>query len=186
MNIASFIIASFKRSHGPWASALSVPLGYFSWVLRPQDSLPLWLALPISTILVFSICVLVGALQDVITVKLKAPSVIYARQAAPLSSGNRGLMLIIGESEQFGINTMITVYRTQGESGLEIQVGVGYVETINSKGNIQAIVYEEPMVPGDDTWERLGNNDAEILRQLIAKPTMPRLTYSRSNLTFLE
>jgi len=95
-------------------------------------------------------------------------------------------MLIIGESEQFGINTMITVYRTQGESGLEIQLGVGYVETINSKGNIQAIVYEEPMVQGDDTWERLGNNDAEVLSQLIAKPTMPRLTYSRSNLTFQE
>ena len=177
MNIASFIVASFKRSHGPWASALSVPLGYFSWVLKPQDSLPVWLALPITTILVFSICVLVGALQDVIAAKLKAPSIIYASKVDPLSSGNRGIMLLIGESEQLGINTMITVYRTQGESGLEIQLGVGYVDTINSKGHIQAIVYEEPMVPGDDTWERLGNNDAEILRQLIAKPTMPRLEF---------
>lgn len=127
MNIPSFIIAPFKRSHGPWVSAFSVPLGYLSWVLRPQDSLPLWLLLPISTILVFSIFVLVGALQDVVIVKLKAPSVIYARKADSLPSGNRGPMLLIRESEQFGTNTMITVYRRQSENGLEIQLVVGYV-----------------------------------------------------------
>lgn len=184
MNIAGILISAFKKCHGPWASALSIPLGYFSWVLRPNDSLPLWLVLPIWVILIFAVSVLVVALRDVIVVKLEAPRVICARKADSLSTGNRGLTLLIRASEQFGINTMITVYRRQSDSGFETQLGVGYVETINSKGSIQAIIYEEPIVASDDAWERLGNNDADILGQLIAKPTVPRSTYSRSNLTF--
>jgi hypothetical protein len=175
MTSFTLIYDAFLRLNGLFLALLSLVVGFLLWALQPSGQIPMWLAIPtIVTGMIISF-VLYDALSAAINNWGRAPGVRRVKEAEPLPEGNKGFRLIIEPSQQFYTDSMITLYGRENE--FDIQLGIGYVETVNEKRYIQAIVYENPMNANRQFWERICNNDQEYLSRLSVRPSVPRSSY---------
>ena len=175
-----YIYASFLKINGLLLASVSLFAGFLLWMFKASDNLPLWAALPLLVVGLIVLFVIYDALRNAIESKVTSISIRRAKLAQALPDGSRGLTLLIEPTEQLAIDAMITLYGLQDE--FEIQLGVGYVETINDKRFVQAIVYEDPVNANNDIWEKILANDISILPTLRVKPSVPRSSlYNRSN-----
>ena len=82
---------------------------------------------------------------------------------------NMNLILCIFEnSDLFATEQRITFYYTD-DYGLESAIAVGYIKTIQSDGNIQAVI-DHPNSTYQDIMDRLANNDSKIKENTIVRP----------------
>lgn len=172
-----YIYASFLKINGALLSSVSLLVGFLLWMFKASDSLPLWAVLPLLVIGIILSFVLYDALRSAIESRAKSLGVRRAKIAQSLPDGNRGLTLLIEPSEQLAIDAMITLYGQQDE--FEIQLGVGYVEAINDKRFVQAIVYEDPVSVNSVVWDKISSNDTSVLTTLRVRPSVPRSYHFR-------
>ena len=82
---------------------------------------------------------------------------------------NMNLILCIFEnSDLFATEQRITFYYTD-DYGLESAIAVGYIKTIQTDGNIQAVI-DYPNSTYQDIMDRLANNDSKIKENTIVRP----------------
>jgi hypothetical protein len=172
MTIFDLMYDSFSRANGLFLALLSLAVGLFLWVVHPSSQIPIW---PVATAMVLGI-IIVYVLFDAIRASVKnwgrAPGVRRVKEAEPLPEGNKGIRLIIEPSQQFYIDSMITLYGR--EDDFDIQLGIGYVETVNEKKYIQAVIYEIPLLVNRHLWDDICTNDHKYLSLLRVRPSVPR------------
>ena len=175
MTSFTLIYDAFLRLNGLFLALLSLVVGFLLWALQPGGQMPMWLVIPtIVTAIIISV-VLYDALRAAITNWGRAPGVKRVKEAESLPDGTKGLRLIIEPSQQFYTDSMITLYGRENE--FDIQLGIGYVETVNEKRYIQAIIYENPMNANRQFWEGICKNDNNYLSKLSVRPSVPRSSY---------
>jgi hypothetical protein len=82
---------------------------------------------------------------------------------------NMNLILCIFEnSDLFATEQRITFYYTD-DYGLESAIAVGYIKTIQSNGNIQAVI-DHPDSTYQDIIDGLASNDSKIKENTIVRP----------------
>jgi len=170
MNELDYLYDSFAKSLGLPLTLLSLVLGFVLWIFKASDCMPLWASMPIIILLVMILFVLYDSLRTSIKSK-RMPKVRSAKESASDIEGTRRLTLLIEQSDLFYINTMVTLYGQ--ENDFEIQLGLGYVETINDKGFIQVLVFEEPAGVNDDFWKGIAKNNKDDLSRLRIRPSVP-------------
>lgn len=106
-------------------------LGFLWWVFTPQDSVPMW-ALSVVIILWYASCIIVYAVSSknieimYVLPKIKSISVIQDR-----------IIFLLEKNDLFVQGAYVTIAYEDESDSIEIILGIGYVETINSQGNIQ-------------------------------------------------
>lgn len=137
--------------------------------------MPMWLAIPTIVTGFIITFILYDALRAAINNWSRAPGVRRVKEAESLPEGNRGFRIIIEPSQQFYTDSMITLYGR--ENDFDIQLGIGYVETVNEKKYIQAIIYETSRNAHCQFWEQVCNNNRDYLSKLSVRPSVPRSSY---------
>jgi hypothetical protein len=170
MNELDYLYDSFARSLGLPVALLSLALGFVLWIFKSSDCMPLWASIPTISLLLMILFVFYDSLRASIKSK-RMPKVRSAKESSSDIEGPRRLTLLVDPSDLFYINTMVTLYGQ--ENDFEIQIGLGYVETINDKKFIQVLVFEEPAGVNDEFWRGIAANKIDYLARLRLRPSVP-------------
>ena len=113
-------------------------LGFLWWIFSPQDSVPMWL---------FSIVVIIGYVSCVVvyalSVKSKKITYILPKVKTIWRSESK-IVFLLEKNELFSQGAYVTIAYQDDDDSIETILGLGYVETINSQGNMQ-IVFQKIM-----------------------------------------
>jgi hypothetical protein len=172
MTTFDLIYDAFSRANGLFLTLLSLAVGLFLWVVHPSSQILIWPVVSAAVLATIVIYVLFDAIRMSIQSWGRSPGVKRVKEAEPLPEGNKGVRLIIEPSQLFYIDSMITLYEREDE--FDIQLGIGYVETVNEKKYIQAVVYENPMHVNRGVWQEICKNDDKCLSRLRVRPSVPR------------
>lgn len=118
-------------------------LGFLWWLFDPQDTVPMW-AFSITIIAGYGACVAVYALASKnVEVTYVLPKVKSIRH-----SENKTIFLL-EKNDLFMQGAYVTIAYQDENDLIEIVLGLGYVETVNTQGNMQVVfisVTDDPQV----------------------------------------
>lgn len=175
MNELDYLYDSFARRLGLPVALLSFALGFILWIFKSSDCMPLWVSIPTISLLLMILFVFYDSLRAS-TKSKRLPKVRSVKESSSNIEGNpRQPMLLVDPSDLFYINTMVTLYGE--ENDFEIQLGLGYVETINDKKRLQVLIREEPAGVNDEFWRGIAANSKDYLARLRVRPSVPNPYY---------
>ena len=118
-------------------------LGFLWWMFTPQDTVPMWV-FSVTIILGYAVCVVVYALAS------KNVEVTYVLpKVKAIRHNDKKTIFLIEKNDLFMQGAYTTIAYQDEEDTIEVTLGLGYVETINSQGNMQVVFQEilnEPQV----------------------------------------
>lgn len=118
-------------------------LGFLWWLFGPQDTVPMWL-FSISIIIGYSACVVVYALAS------KNVEITYVLpKVKSIRHNENKTIFLLEKNELFTQGSYVTITYQDEDDLIEIILGLGYVETINTQGNMQIVfrrVVDDPQV----------------------------------------
>lgn len=110
-------------------------LGYLWWVFSPEDSVPMWL-FSLAVILGYAACIFVYAFST------KSTKVTYALpEVKAIRHRENKTIFLLEKNELFSQGAYVTIAYQDEEDSIETTLGLGYVETINSQGNMQIVFH---------------------------------------------
>ena len=139
-------------------------LGFLWWIYQPSDTVPMWL-FSVCFIAYYMICLIIYAIssrEEEIVYRLPLVRAIYRDPDR--------FIIILEKSDLFSYNSLATI--SYQREDVEIILGLGCVETINSEGNAQ-VVFIRP-VESDQVREIIDNlsNTSQSVRALRIKPSV--------------
>lgn len=143
-------------------------LNFSWWLFSPQDTVPMWF-FSIVVIIGYGTCIVVYALAS------KNVEVTYMLPKVKSIRHNENKTIFLMEKNDLFMQGSYATIAYQDESDeIEITLGLGYVETINSQGNMQVIFISV----GDDPQAKKiisEMSDTKSYRKAIKiKPTVQR------------
>lgn len=145
-------------------------IGFLFWIFEATTLVPLWV-LVLIIIVCYLICVLIYGICS-----LKKESVIYRLPSVKgIQRINDKLILIVEYNELFSQGSYVTVcYHDDGKS-LEIIIGLGYVETINSAGYMQIGIENISSAKiAKEKYKMIEMNTSAYHKSIIVKPSIDR------------
>ncbi|NCS76395.1 MAG: bZIP transcription factor [Microcystis aeruginosa K13-07] len=85
---------------------------------------------------------------------------------------NNSLQCLLESSDLFAAQFIISFYYTD-EDDFERLIGVGFVESINNKGQIQVVI-DRPEITYQDILDKLANNDLKVMQQTRVSPSVTK------------
>jgi hypothetical protein len=165
------IYKSFIRVNGYLLSSFSLLIALLLFFVTPTTDIPVrWVvvfAVPFFLLFIVVCDVAYCAIQDIVLPKVKAsrePSSLYPNALA---------ILLLEKSNLFGHESLVSVY-FKGDD-FETLIGVGYVLNIQQGGLIQVLVIGKVGEAQDDTWEKIRNNNGDILSKLLIRPSITKI-----------
>lgn len=136
----SFLKKFFRQMTNAVTGGLSVfiffVLGFIWWVFKPSYSVPMWL-LSLVIIVCYLICVIIYGLCS-----MKQSTIVYRLPAIKsITKVNDKDVFIVEKNDLFNQGSYATIGYQEDDESLEIILGIGYVQSINSAGYLQ-IVFE--------------------------------------------
>ena len=112
-------------------------LGFLWWLFSPLDTVPMWL-FSLSIIICYTVCVAVYAIAsrniEIIYVLPKVKSIRHTESK---------IIFLLEKNELFTQGSYVTIAYQDENDQIELILGIGYVETINSQGNMQIVFYRQ-------------------------------------------
>ena len=118
-------------------------LGFLWWLFGPLDTVPMWL-FSLTIILGYAVCIFVYAFAS----KNVEVTYVLPRVKAIRHNENKTVFLL-EKNELFMQGAYVTIAYQDEDDAIEITLGLGYVETINSQGNMQIVfqtIVSDPQV----------------------------------------
>ncbi|MER9666698.1 hypothetical protein [Mesorhizobium sp. M0185] len=95
---------------------------------------------------------------------IEIPRIIVARE----NDGQR--LLLLSPSNLFGIDSIVSIYHNDGD--FELLCGIGRVNTIQSKGNIQVLIVKE--LGDKNIWKNIFGRESKSFKEsIIVRPNIP-------------
>lgn len=108
-------------------------LGFLWWLFDPRDTVPMW-AFSLAVIVGYIACVLVYAIASRnIEITYVLPKVKSIRCT------ESKIIFLLEKNELFMQGAYVTITYQDEDDLIEVVLGLGYIETINSQGNIQVV-----------------------------------------------
>lgn len=108
-------------------------LGFLWWVFGPQDTVPMWM-LSLAVIIGYMVCVIVYAIASRnIEITYVLPKVKSIRHT------ENNIIFLLERNELFMQGAYVTIAYQDEDDLIEVVLGLGYIETINSQGNMQVV-----------------------------------------------
>lgn len=148
--------------------AVGFLLGFLWWIFKPEDSVPMWL---------FSIAVIIGYTSCIIVYAFSSRSTkvtyVLPKIKAIRHSDNK-IIFLLEKNELFSQGAYVTIAYQDEDDLIETTLGLGYVETINSQGNMQIVFHKT--IDSSQVKEIISNlSDKKQSRNAIKiKPTVSK------------
>lgn len=112
-------------------------LGFLWWLFDPQDTVPMW-AFSLAVIIGYAACVIVYAVASRnVEVTYVLPKVKSIRH-----TGSK-IIFLLEKNELLMQSAYVTIAYQDEDDLIEVVLGIGYVETINSQGNMQVVFIKQ-------------------------------------------
>ena len=108
-------------------------LGFLWWMFTPQDSVPMW---------VLFLSIIAGYAASVIAYAVasrKAEITYVLPKVKSIRCSDIKTIFLLEKNELFMQGAYVTISYQDEDDLIEVVLGLGYVETINSQGNMQII-----------------------------------------------
>ena len=151
---------------------LAIVVAILFWALSPETEIALKWVLPV--VLVLAISTTIFATSTVLSIRRSKrilPKVLLAMKP-PAAMEDAQVLCLLEPSELFSHDSLISFYYL-GEDSFEQLMGVGVVLNVQEDKKIQALM----TATTDGQKERVGRltqNDAQLLRRVLVKPTVPK------------
>lgn len=147
---------------------VTLALGFLWWMFGPDVLVPMWV---VSLIILgsYAVCVIVYATASQ---NLRVTYMLPAVKAILRNSDK--LIFLVEKNDLFMQGAYVTIAFQDEDNELETILGLGYVETINSKGNMQIIFQKQSSEPtASEIISKL--TDKKVYRHSIKiKPTVQK------------
>ena len=165
---------AFRRVNGFLISFFSALLAILAWRFGAEAKVPLWIATSVFILGSIIIITLADALFESLRRNASLPLI---KKVVPGNSLGFSFLcteaiLLVEKSELFAVHEMISLFATIND--YEVQVRRGYVSGFTTNGHIQALVAEYPEGAHPDVWQKILNNDRDVLATLNVKPSVSR------------
>ncbi|MEQ9105076.1 MAG: hypothetical protein RIE53_10285 [Rhodothermales bacterium] len=170
------IAESFRQSHGPSFSLVSLVIALGTWFGLSDVKVGLKWVVPSVLIVVVMLMIFINLSSRAFS---KARSGLPKVKAsfAPSSHQQTAVAgLLLERSELFGHESLISVFMK--ENDFERLIGYGFVTTIQENGLIQVLVTGSLVDEEDDVWKLVANQNVDTLKKLMVKATVPKLLLS--------
>lgn len=112
-------------------------LGFLWWLFKPQDTVSMW---------VFSLAVIIGYIACVIVYAIASRNVeityVLPKVKSVRHTENK-IIFLLERNELFMQGAYVTIAYQDEDDLIEVVLGLGYVETINSQGNMQVVFIKQ-------------------------------------------
>lgn len=143
-------------------------LGFLWWIFSPQDTVPMWL---------FSLVIIIGYASCIVVYALSAKNtkVTYVLpKVKTIWRSESKIIFLLEKNELFSQGAYVTIAYQDDDDSIETTLGLGYVETINSQGNMQ-IVFQRIVDSSQVNEIILSLSDKKQSRNAIKiKPTVSK------------
>lgn len=166
---------SFNKVWGVPAVVLGLVLAFVFWQLTPDKTIgigPFVLVLIFLTIAIITLINLNIELYSIARLN-SLPSIKLTRKS--MQQDGIKLILLLEPNEWFSYDSLVTIYKLDNE--FEQIFGIGKVINVQQNGMIQ-IGLIQILDKTSDTFEKLSNNDKDIIERIIIKPTVPTTAYN--------
>ena len=116
-------------------------LGFIWWLFEPQQNVPMW-CLSMVIIICYVVCVVIYAYT---TKDVKITYVLP--EVKTLRRTDEKIIFLLEKNELFTQGADATICFQDEDDEIEITLGLGYVETINTQGNMQVVFIKEEQNP---------------------------------------
>jgi hypothetical protein len=166
------IWVSFLRANGVLIGVLAVVVSVAFWLVAPDTSVPLGLALPIGLLcLVLIVTLGNAAYENFRRSRRLLPSVLHARKPPAETLGAKVLCLL-EPSELFSHDALVSFYYVD-EEGFEQLIGMGVVLNVQEDRKIQ-VALTQAIEGHVEKLEKLVQNEARILKKIRVKPDIQK------------
>ena len=144
-------------------------LGFIWWVFEPHTLVPMWVLSP-TIIACYLICIIVYGLCSI-----KKDSIVYRLPAVrSIQHLNNKLIFIVEKNDLFNQGSYATICYQDNEESLELIIGLGYIESINSAGNLQVVI--ERLSSAESAKKIYDNikNTSFYRKAIIIKPSIDK------------
>ncbi len=143
-------------------------LQFLWWLYEPTEPIPMWV-LFLAIIGGYVVCLVVYAVTS------RDVKITYALPEVKAICDNDGkIVFIVGKNELFTQGAYATIAFQDEDSQLESLLGLGYVETINSAGNMQVVfIKKSTTTQAQDIISKLTSSKS-IRKAIRIKPTVQR------------
>lgn len=142
-------------------------LGFIWWFFEPEDQVPIYV--PVLIIIIgYGVCMVVYAMASKnVEITYVLPKVISIRQV------DSKIIFLVEKNELFAQGTFVTIAYKDKDDKIETDLGIGYVETINSEGNLQVVFLDNQF--DSQILEIISKaSDKKCYRDsIMIKPTLP-------------
>jgi hypothetical protein len=161
--------------------------GVGGMILASLFSLAVWLWGPDTKFSAAWVLLVISFLVVIVLAMTRAVVLAHAEHSDPFprvkagrsESGPDGLntiTLLVAPSPLLAVDSFGSV-QYESDEGFQVLVAACYVETIRADRAIQVRIIS--VVPGQEAVvEKIGHNDAAVLRRLIISPSLPRVLFS--------
>lgn len=112
-------------------------LGFLWWLFGPQDTVPMW---------VFSIAIIVGYCACIVVYAFASKNVEITYVLPKVKSirhNENKIIFLLEKNELFMQGAYVTIAYQDEDDLIEIILGLGYIETVNTQGNMQVVFIHE-------------------------------------------
>ena len=151
---------------------LALLIAVFSFNLSRTDTVTLAVLFPIAIITLILLFVFLDlSIRMFNKARRGLPKVVQGRNP-PNQYPNAAALLLLQHSELFGHEAIVSVFYRNDD--FEEFIGIGFVLTIQENGLIQIVVQKSLGENLDHLWASIRANDANSVRRLLVKPSIPR------------
>lgn len=189
----SLISSSFLTIQGPLIGFMGLILSILLWWFPVNTQIPIGLSIGITVFLVVVIATFWNAayiqfknytklekeyenlkskyieLESKVN-KWQLPKIIVAQKEQTGKSLN--VSCLLEKSDLLSHGAWISFYLIDNDE-FERLIGIGVVVTVQANELIQALM-DQPTIGYEDIWDKLTNNDAQVLTRIIVKPNVNR------------
>ena len=129
----------FRQINNAVVGGLSVliffVLGFIWWIFDADTLVPLWV-LSVVVIICYLICVVIYGICSM----QKAVSVYRLPKIKNIIKSNDKYVFIVEKNDLFNQGSYATICFQDDENSLEVVLGLGYVQSINTEGYLQVVI----------------------------------------------
>lgn len=143
-------------------------LNFLGWCFGAKASVPMW-GVWLILIGCYAVCVLVYAFAS------KDIKIVYILPRVKAIRNNDGkIIFLLEKNDLFMQGSYVTIAYQDEDDEIEIILGLGYVETINSQGNMQIIF--QNTIPNDQVNDIVNklSNDRHCRNAIKIKPSVSK------------
>ena len=156
---------SFLTSFSAIVGGLLGIFAFVSWILKPEQSIPLSVCILFVGFLVFLLLVFIKFSTILYNNKKQKCTVLCIREPYKNVNLEGSVMALTTYADYFTENGLVTIFYL--EDDFERKIGIGRIVNIQENKKVQILIYS---IDPEFSREKLLSNSKELLEKLLVKP----------------